>query len=72
MNLRDLLQLYVEKHVSKSKFKLFTKDFLDEIYKLYKDHPGILDFLMEVEELSFHDAIVKLASWKDLTPKYLD
>jgi len=52
--------------------KLFSKDFLEELEARCKDNKDILDFLIEVEELSFHDAVVRLAHWKGLMPRYLD
>lgn len=52
--------------------KLFTKDFLDNLQKkcTYRKYKYILDSLMNVDGLSFHDAVVLLAKWKGIEPEY--
>jgi hypothetical protein len=54
--------------------KLFTKEFLDKLQKKYsKGHKrNLLDSLMDVHGLSFHDAIVTLAKWKKMKPEYYE
>lgn len=53
--------------------KLFTKEFLDKLYKEYEisNELGMLDLLIHINKMSFHEAIVFMAEGKGMIPEYI-
>jgi hypothetical protein len=50
--------------------KLFTKEFLDELQAVC-DKFTIIDYIMHSKNKNFHEAILDLAKYAELKPKYI-
>lgn len=55
----------------KGQVSIFEKSFFDELERKLKDL-DVLDFVMKTDNLSFQEAILKLAKYLQMDPKYCD
>lgn len=50
---------------------LFSKEFLEDLYEESQKF-SLIDYIMESKKLSFHEAILELAKYCELTPEYFE